>query len=167
MKSKMTMAVAAYAFAFLASTAFPHCEIPCGIFDDRMRINHIAEHITTIEKSMNEINRLAKESDKNYNQLVRWINNKELHAKQLQEIVFQYFMNQRVAPVDEDNTADYRNYVAQITLLHKMLVGSMKCTQTTDLKHIADLRELLALFETSYFGNQGTDDHGHDHGHQH
>ena len=35
-----------------AVTAFSHCEIPCGIYDDAMRITMIQEHITTIEKSM-------------------------------------------------------------------------------------------------------------------
>ncbi len=33
---------------FAASYAAAHCEIPCGIYDDEMRINMIAEHITTI-----------------------------------------------------------------------------------------------------------------------
>jgi nickel superoxide dismutase len=31
------------------------CEIPCGIYDDEMRINMIAEHITTIEKSVKKL----------------------------------------------------------------------------------------------------------------
>jgi hypothetical protein len=28
------------------SSAAAHCEIPCGIYDDEMRVNMIAEHIT-------------------------------------------------------------------------------------------------------------------------
>ena len=42
-------------------SAFGHCEIPCGIYDDEMRIEMISEHIGTIEKSMNEIMHLQKE----------------------------------------------------------------------------------------------------------
>ncbi|MDY6953871.1 MAG: superoxide dismutase [Ni], partial [Thermodesulfobacteriota bacterium] len=40
---------------FVVSYASAHCEIPCGIYDDQMRIDMIAEHITTIEKSMKQI----------------------------------------------------------------------------------------------------------------
>ncbi len=43
-------------FIFLFSVqAFAHCEIPCGIYDDEMRIKIINEHIVTVEKSMNQI----------------------------------------------------------------------------------------------------------------
>ncbi len=63
-----------------------HCQIPCGIYDDQMRVHMIAEHIKTIEKSMNEIMRLEKEGPKNYNQLVRWIMNKDDHADRLKRL---------------------------------------------------------------------------------
>ena len=45
-----------------------HCEIPCGIFGDSMRIAMIYEDIETIEKSMNEINNLSTAGNENYNQ---------------------------------------------------------------------------------------------------
>ena len=75
-----------------------HCEIPCGIYGDETRIKLLNEHIATIEKSMNEILKLGKAKDINYNQLVRWINNKEDHANKFQKIVTQYFMTQRIKP---------------------------------------------------------------------
>ena len=78
------------------------------------------------------------------NQLVRWIMNKEDHANQLQEIVTQYFMTQRI----KHNTKDYSR---KLTLLHKMLVSAMKCKQTTDLSHIKTLRTLLKEFQDLYF----------------
>ena len=37
-----------------------HCEIPCGIYGDKMRIHMLKEHITTIEKSMKQIAELQK-----------------------------------------------------------------------------------------------------------
>ena len=43
-------------FAFFFSTkSFAHCQIPCGIYDDKMRFTMMAEHVTTIEKSMNQM----------------------------------------------------------------------------------------------------------------
>jgi nickel superoxide dismutase len=128
-----------------ARYALSHCEIPCGIYDDQMRIRMIAEHITTIEKSMKEIRRLATEHPANNNQIVRWVVNKENHANKLQEVVTQYFMTQRIK-------LDTANYAKKVTLLHKMLVYAMKCKQTTDVAHVGMLRSLLKDFETLYFG---------------
>jgi len=71
---------------FTAAYAAAHCEIPCGIYDDEMRVKMIAEHITTIEKSMNQIvMRGQKPGD--CNQRMRWVMNKEDHANELQHIV--------------------------------------------------------------------------------
>jgi len=78
--------------AILASIAYSHCQIPCGIYDDEARFGEIDEHITTIEKSMKEIERLSAEAKPNMNQIVRWVNNKEHHADELSEIATYYFM---------------------------------------------------------------------------
>ena len=82
--------------AFSAAIAAAHCEIPCGIYDDDARFKMVAEHITTIEKSMKQILELQGEKPVHYNQLVRWVMNKETHANELQHIVTQYFMTQRI-----------------------------------------------------------------------
>lgn len=138
-----------------APPAFSHCEIPCGIYGDEMRFDMLEEHITTIEKCMKMVVLLSKEKDKNYNQIVRWVNNKEKHANYVQHIVYQYFMTQRVKPVDEKNTKEYKKYVKQITLLHQMLVYAMKAKQTTDLANVEKLRSLLASFRTAYSVPEG------------
>ena len=123
-----------------------HCEIPCGIYDDQMRIEMIAEDITTIEKAMNQITELSGQKAINYNQLVRWITNKDYHANKIQEVVYQYFMTQRIK-------TDTDKYEEKLVLLHKMLVAAMKCKQTTDLSHVETLRSLLKSLETLYFGH--------------
>ena len=139
-------------FLLFTPPAFSHCQIPCGIYDDEMRIDIIEEHIKTVETAMNKIVELSKEKDKNYNQLVRWINNKETHANYIQDIVYQYFMTQRVKPTEEKDSKEYEKYLKQIHLLHKMLVYAMKTKQTTDLTHIEKLRSVLADFRAAYFG---------------
>jgi nickel superoxide dismutase len=131
---------------FWAGHAAAHCEIPCGIYDDEARIKLISEHITTMEKSMKEIARIKGKTPVNYNQLVRWIVNKEHHADALQEIVTQYFMTQRIK-------SDTPHYDKKLGLLHKMLVRAMKCKQTLDLSHIQELRSLLKAFQDLYFGH--------------
>ena len=119
-----------------------HCEVPCGIYDDSARIQLIREHITTVEKAMNQINELQKKGD-NPNQLVRWIFNKEKHASEIQHIVSQYFMTQRIKP-------GASQYNEKLGRLHQMLVYSMKCKQTTDLDNVAKLRAAVDAFEKLY-----------------
>jgi nickel superoxide dismutase len=143
-KKGFQLAATALIILAMVASAAAHCEIPCGIYDDEMRVNAIAEHITTIEKSMNQILKLQKTTPVNYNQLVRWIMNKEDHATQLQEIVTQYFMTQRIKP----DTSDYEK---QVLVLHQMLIAAMKCKQTTDLSHVSTLRSLLKSFHDLYF----------------
>jgi len=136
---------------FQNQKAFAHCEIPCGIYADSIRIALIKEDITTIEKSMKEIEEISKSATPNYNQLVRWINNKDEHANKIQEIVSQYFLHQRIKIVEEDQKEAYAKYQLHLQLLHKMLVYSMNCKQTTDLAFVEKLRATVADFEKAYF----------------
>jgi nickel superoxide dismutase len=123
-----------------------HCEVPCGIYDDQLRAKLIAEHATTIEKAMTQISDLSGQSPVNYNQVVRWVTNKEHHATEVQHIVSQYFLTQRIKP-------DAENYGKKLEVLHKMLLAAMKCKQTTDVANVESLRKLLKEFETLYFGH--------------
>ena len=140
-------------FTISSFKAKAHCEIPCGIYGDSVRIALIYEHITTVEKSMNMINELSAKENPDYNQLVRWVVNKEEHAKKIQDIVSQYFLHQRVKPATADDDNAYRKYVKQLESLHHVLVFAMKSKQSTDLKIIDTLREKVHVFEHAYFDN--------------
>jgi nickel superoxide dismutase len=136
------------------NSASAHCEIPCGIYGDEMRFDMIEEHMATIEKSMQMIVELSKEADKNYNQLVRWIVNKEEHANHIQEIISQYFLTQRIKIADEKEKDAYQKYIKQTILLHQMLVYTMKTKQSLDFTNIDRLRVLLEEFEEIYLGHK-------------
>ena len=129
---------------FLVAGAAAHCEIPCGIYDDEARIDMLLEHVATIEKSMNQIIAIEKDKTHNPNQLIRWVMNKEKHADDLQEIVTQYFMTQRIK-------FDTKEYDKKLALLHQMLVYAMKCKQTTDLANTAKLTGAIQEFKQLYF----------------
>lgn len=133
-----------------------HCEVPCGIYGDSLRIALIDEHIRTIEKATNQINELSMEAKPNYNQLVRWINNKEKHAEEIQHIVSQYFLHQRVKIVDPKEKGATKKYQEMLKHLHHILVYSMKSKQGTDLNNIAKLKAAVESFEDVFF-------HTHDH----
>ena len=94
-----------------------HCEIPCGIYGDEGRFALLLENATTIEKSMNEINKLSGESEKNNNQIVRWVVNKEHHADQIRDIVAQYFLAQRITEPAEGDAAAAKAYTAKANSL--------------------------------------------------
>lgn len=156
MKKITKLFSAALIMGIIAISSFQakaHCEIPCGIYGDSVRIALLYEHIETIEKSMNQINELSKSENPDYNQLVRWVMNKEEHAKEMQEIVSQYFLHQRVKITSSADEAAYRKYVKQLELLHHLSVFAMKSKQSTDLSIIETLREKLHLFEHAYFGD--------------
>jgi nickel superoxide dismutase len=144
-----------------APVVFSHCEIPCGIYGDPMRLDMMSEHIDTIEKSVKQIQDLSAAGDKNYNQLVRWVVNKEQHADHFSDIITQYFMKQRIKPAPASQAEAHRDYVHKLTLLHQMMVASMQAKQTTDLQYVSQMRSLLAEFRTAYLGEQA--DHAHSH----
>lgn len=132
------------------STVQAHCEIPCGIYNDMVRLVMLEEDIATVEKSMKQITALSSEQPTNYNQLVRWVVNKDNHASKIQETVTQYFMTQRIKPVADGNSDEGQKYQRELALLHGLLVHSMKAKQTTDVAHVEKMRTLVGEFADSY-----------------
>ena len=156
-------ALIALSLAFSLAAAAPaaaHCQIPCGIYDDELRVQLIEEHITTVEKSMKQIVALGAAETADYNQLVRWVGNKETHAQEIQDIVTAYFMAQRIKPPkNHENEDELNQYLHKLALLHHIQVHAMKAKQSTDLEQIETLRKLVSKFRKAYFGEEG----GHTH----
>lgn len=153
----------ACAIVIVAMVAAPrlasaHCQIPCGIYDDHMRIDMLNENIATIEKAISSMADLSAAADKNYNQIVRWVTNKDDHAQQFMDIVTDYFMAQRIKPTDSTDVPAHADYVKKLETLHNMLVVAMKCKQSTDVANVEKLKKLVADFEALYF--KGIDPEG-------
>ncbi len=144
-----------------AATAAAHCQIPCGIYDDELRVEMIEEDIATIEKSMQQISALSggERNATGDNQLVRWVMNKEDHAQKIQDVVTSYFMAQRVKPAPPSDTAGHAAYVTRLTLLHQLQVEAMKAKQTVDPVHVEAMRQLVGAFRKAYFGEEGSHSH--------
>jgi nickel superoxide dismutase len=128
-----------------------HCQVPCGIYDDEARFKALFEHITTIEKAMKETVALSAQSPVNYNQVVRWVMNKEKHAEEFSEILSHYFLAQRLVPKAPEDGESRIAYLEQLELCHRLIVLAMKAKQTVDLGHVQALRDLLAKLQSSYF----------------
>lgn len=155
-KSTFASLVLFLSFFFVNQSVSAHCEIPCGIYGDSLRVSLLKEHVSTIEKSIKMISELSGQTNPNYNQLVRWVMNKEEHAEKIQDIVSQYFLHQRVKLTNPSDKEHYNKYIQQLTELHKISVYSMKAKQSTDISNIEMLKKSIASFEEIYF-------HSHEH----
>jgi nickel superoxide dismutase len=146
-------------FALFLNMAFAHCQIPCGIYDDVLRVVSIQEDIGTIQKSINKIQELGdyEKSIQNQNQLVRWINNKESHAQLIQDVISEYFLAQRIKP-KSSNDKDYDKYVMLTTSCQKIIFYAMKCKQNVDVQYVEKLSS-----ELEYFVDVFLDKHGKEH----
>jgi nickel superoxide dismutase len=150
---KKTQVVSIFlAMIFLLKPAvFSHCEVPCGIYNDEMRFVMIEEHITTIEKAMKEITNLSEHQPINFNQIVRWVTNKEKHAEDIQHIISQYFLTQRVKLVEKEDDKARKIRTEHLSLCHEILVYAMKTKQATDLLNVEKLKSAVKAFKDSYF----------------
>ena len=125
-------------------TAYAHCEIPCGIYDDAARVKMMLEDTATVAKSMKLINELSSKSDaQSKNQLVRWINNKEKHAQNIISTISDYFLTQRVKPTQKD-------YVERLKKHHAVIIAAMKAKQNVDIKYAEELKKCIEALRVYY-----------------
>ena len=156
MKIRNIIAISIIFTAFGLNNIHAHCQVPCGIYDDAVRIIQIREHVTTIEKAMKQIDQLTSDesSAQNMNQLVRWINTKEEHATFIQSIISDYFLAQRIKP-KQNNEAGRQQYIDQTLLLQQIIVSAMKSKQTVDKSEPGLVSTLLNQFVQLYFNEHG------------
>ncbi len=124
-----------------------HCQIPCGIYSDALRIIQIREDLQTIEKSIMMIKKLSDKSNpQSINQVTRWISSKEKHAQNIQNIISEYFLTQRI----KQNSKNYEN---ELITLHQLLISVMKCKQGLDKENVKKSNDLLDNFSEFYFND--------------
>lgn len=114
------------ASVFSATNLHAHCQVPCGIYGDQRRFEELLEDVRTITKAIDQINELhGKEDALSHNQLTRWVMTKEQHAANMQKVIADYFLAQRIK-------ADSKNYTDQLVAAHTVIVSAMKCKQNVD-----------------------------------
>ncbi len=132
-----------------------HCEVPCGIYADQMRFEQMLEDHTTIAKAMAKIREFeAPESAQAVNQAVRWVNTKEDHATKTQHVISQYFMTQRIKPVDDLMSEAGKKYISQLTAAHKVMLAAMKCKQDVKEESADALKKAILDLYVAYTGKQ-------------
>lgn len=132
-----------------ARSANAHCQIPCGIYGDQMKIDQMLQDLETVEKAMKQIPEFAEKG--NWNQVVRWTHNKEQHAQSIQQEVLDYWLAQRVKLPGKASEEAHQAYHHKLAVLHGIVVHAMKAKQTTDTAHIEALRSHIEKFSELYF----------------
>lgn len=128
----------------VGSYSFGHCQVPCGIYDDVSRVQQMLEDVSTINKAIDQIIELNDKSDaQSAQQLVRWVNNKEIHADKIIATISNYFLTQRVKPSAED-------YLVRLSLHHRVILLSMKVKQNADAEVAQDLRQAVEALSNYY-----------------
>ncbi len=127
-----------------------HCQVPCGIYDDAARIAQLKEDSTTIAKAIAGIEALSSQHDaKSLNQAVRWVNTKEQHASHIIEIVAEYFLTQKVKPV-EPGADGYEAYLKTLADHHAVMVAAMKTKQDANTATVDALNKAIETLAGHY-----------------
>lgn len=128
----------------VGSYSFGHCQVPCGIYNDASRVQQMLEDVSTIDKAIDQIIELNNKSDaQSAQQLVRWVNNKEIHADKIITTISNYFLTQRVKPSAED-------YLLRLSEHHQVILLSMKVKQKADAEVAEDLRQAVEALSKYY-----------------
>merc|ERR1711934_584627 len=145
-------AAAGTALFGVPAATYCHCQVPCGIFDDQMRIKQLKEDCVTIHKAMHQAGHLCGKGDAlSTNQSVRWVMTKEEHAAKIITTVAEYFLTQKVKdPPPQSDTAAYQKYLATLACHHAVLRAAMKTKQTMDIKDAEALMKAIEALGASY-----------------
>ena len=123
-------------------------QVPCGIFDDPIRVTLLKEDAATCRKAVVQVNSLSGQlSAKNLNQATRWINTKEEHAKHIITTVAEYMLCQRVK---RENFSSQAEYLHALELHHQLMQAAMKVKQTTDESACDTLEHAIAHVAAMY-----------------
>jgi nickel superoxide dismutase len=136
---KTTTTLALALSLFCSAEARAHCQVPCGIYGDKQRVEMMREDAATVEKSVKLIRQLAGKRDaQSRNQLVRWVQTKEQHAEKIMRTIADYVMAQKIKPKAG------KDYLAKLGKHHAVMVAAMKCKQTADPRAVAAMKKAIA-----------------------
>ena len=137
---------------FVSTSLRAHCQLPCGIYGDKLKFSELEQHIETIHKAGAQIRSIASKgslSAQDQQQIERWTTNKEDHAQKIIDEVANYFLAQRIAL-----GADH--YEEKIELLHHIIVYAMKSKQSAESEPPQILLTKLSTLKELYFNHGKT-----------
>ncbi len=146
---KKTIALSLLLLLLAVPAALAHCQVPCGIYDDAARITTLREDATTIAKATANIVKTAGAHEAAASaQMVRWTMTREQHASHIIEVVSEYFLTQKIAPVPPE-ADEYDAYLEKLADHHAVMHAAMKTKQTVseqNLKALAAAIDQIATY---------------------
>eukprot|EP00441_Pelagodinium_beii_P035228 CAMPEP_0197630358 /NCGR_PEP_ID=MMETSP1338-20131121/7873_1 /TAXON_ID=43686 ORGANISM="Pelagodinium beii, Strain RCC1491" /NCGR_SAMPLE_ID=MMETSP1338 /ASSEMBLY_ACC=CAM_ASM_000754 /LENGTH=149 /DNA_ID=CAMNT_0043201563 /DNA_START=60 /DNA_END=509 /DNA_ORIENTATION=- len=134
------------AAAVLAQTRL-HCQVPCGIFTDELRVKGMMEDAQTIRKSVVQAAELHKAGSlQDMQQFVRWVQTKEEHASKIMTTTGEYFLAQKVKKADLSE----EEYLKRLALHHDVMVAAMKTKQSSETGPVDTLDKALEALAPVY-----------------
>merc|ERR1719235_2282558 len=124
-----------------------HCQVPCGIFTDNLRIEGMIEDAATIRKSVvqsQELHAAGKLQD--IHQLSRWIMTKEDHAQKIMTTIGDYFLAQKV----KKDLLTPEEYKEVLVLHHAVMVAAMKTKQSSEAGPVDTLDAAIEALKPVY-----------------
>ena len=117
-----------------------HCQVPCGIYNDKARVAMMNEHAQTIIKSIESI----KSENINNARNVRWVITRDHHADKIVNLVCDYFLLQRVKKTDD-------NYDSRLKALHAIMLAAISVKQKPTSDAATSLVNKINVFSNMYF----------------
>jgi len=117
-----------------------HCQMPCGIYHDKMVFNGLMEDVQTLEKGISVLTETSMDTIEGHNKATRWIVLKEQVCDNVASVVVKHFLQQRVKGNEENLDQKLRN-------AHQILVLSMKVKQNVDGGLVKELGEAIHSFQ--------------------
>eukprot|EP00930_Biecheleria_cincta_P078968 TRINITY_DN6661_c0_g2_i1.p1 TRINITY_DN6661_c0_g2~~TRINITY_DN6661_c0_g2_i1.p1 ORF type:complete len:146 (+),score=45.73 TRINITY_DN6661_c0_g2_i1:69-506(+) len=131
----------------IAATQRFHCQVPCGIFTDELRVKAMMEDAQTIRKSVVQAAELHKAGSlQDIHQCVRWISTKEEHAQKIMTTIGDYFLAQKVKKADLSES----DYLQRLALHHDVMVAAMKAKQSSELGPVDTLDKAIEALAPIY-----------------
>ena len=128
----------------VAPSAVAHCQVPCGIYDDHMRLQAMLEDADTIRKATRQLAQLAgKQDPQAIQQATRWVLNKEQHAQRIIATISDYFLTQRIQPSQSD-------YAERLIQHHAVILAAMKTKQHAAPEYATVLSDKIAALAPYY-----------------
>jgi len=122
-----------------------------GIFDDPAIVAEIKQCVETIKKASIQFTELHSASSGpsalDMNQMIRWINTKEEHAKKIITLVSEYCLCQRVK---KEVFASEQDYVDALKAHHAVMQCAMKAKQSVDVGVVESLEHAVGDFAKMY-----------------
>lgn len=106
-----------------------HCQLPCGIYHDDMIYDLIDQYAETMYKGITVMNQSKLDSVHDFNELTRWVIEKEKESNETAQLITFYFLQQKIKPGEPETTK-------RLEAAHKLLFLLVAIKQNNEIRFV-------------------------------